>query len=264
MKRFYNSSIAGGEIVIAASAFLGDYLAQSYGVSQDRLRVIHRGVAVEKFHPNAVSPERLIRVAQQMRVPEGAAVIMCPARLTRIKGHMFLLDAIEKLGRKDVFCLFLGSDIGSEGYRAELEKYIALKGLEAQTRIVTDCNDMPAAYMMATAVVVPSLVPEGFGRVAVEAQAMGRPVIATDHGGARETVIPGETGWLVPPKDTAALAAALAEALDLDAQDRALLATRAMSHVAKNFTNAKMCKETLDAYAEVMEMAHKTRQKEAG
>ncbi|TAL27147.1 MAG: glycosyltransferase [Alphaproteobacteria bacterium] len=255
LKRLYNSSIAKGERVIAVSHFLADYLEQNYKTDPNIIRVIHRGVAIEKFHPNSVTPERLIRLSKEMRIPEGAAVILVPGRLSRVKGHMFLLDALEKLQRKDVFCLFLGSDDGNENYRRELDSYIASKELGAQVRIVPGCDDMPAAYMMATVVAAPSLAPEGFGRVPVEAQAMGRPIVATDHGGMRETIIRDETGWLVEPGNAAELATALQEALSLDARNRAALATRAMSHVAAHFTNEQMCQGTLDVYAELLQAA---------
>lgn len=254
-KRLYNSAIASGERVIAVSDFLLEYLVENYKTDRARIRVIHRGVALERFHPNSVSPERLIKVSQAFRLPEGAPIILLPGRLSRIKGHMYLLDAIAALGRKDVFCLFVGSDIGNENYRRELEEYIDSKDLGAQTRIVTTCDDMPAAYMLSAVVVCPSLVPEGFGRVPVEAQAMGRPVIATDHGAVRETIVRAETGWLVPPGDVTALTAALDDALSLDARGRAMLATRAMAHVAANFTNEKMCAATLDVYAELITSA---------
>lgn len=252
LKRLYNSSIAKGERVIAVSHFLADYLEQNYSVDPNNLRVIHRGVVLERFHPNAVTPERLIKIARGWRVPDGASVIMLPGRLSRIKGHMYLLDAIEQLRRPDIFCLFVGSDIGNEEYRRELETYIQGKNMGGQVRIVTDCNDMPAAYMLATVVVCPSLVPEGFGRVPIEAQAMGRPVIATDHGGARETILREETGWLVKPGDVSELATALSEAMSLDGHARAVQATRAMAHVAQHFTNEQMASGTLDVYAELL------------
>jgi len=178
---------------------------------------------------------------------------MLPGRISRIKGHMFLIDALQQLQQKDIFCLFVGSDAGNEHYRAELEAYIESRGLGGSVRIVSHCDDMPAAYMLATVVVAPTLVPEGFGRVPVEAQAMGRPVIATDHGGTRETILRDETGWLVPPGDVQSLAAALYDALSLDNRDRALLATRSMSHVGAHFTNEQMCAATLDVYAELLD-----------
>jgi glycosyltransferase involved in cell wall biosynthesis len=101
-------------------------------------------------------------------------------------------------------------------------------------------------------VVSASTDPEGFGRTIVEAQAMGRPVIATDHGGARETVIPGNTGWLVPPGDTAAMAAAIGEALSLDPASRTALGRRARSHIAAGFTREAMCARTIDIYEELL------------
>ena len=251
-KKLYNSSIAKGERVIAVSHFLADYLEQNYQVEPDRLRVIHRGVPIEKFHPNAVSPDRLVKLAQQWRIPDGASVVMLPARITRSKGHLFLIDAMHQLALKDVFCLFVGSDEGNETYRKEIESYIVNKGMEGSVRIVSACEDMPAAYMLATVVVAPSLTPEGFGRTAIEAQAMGRPVIATDHGGAKETIERDETGWLVTPGDVDALAMAVQEAVGLDARQRAVLATLAMGHVIRHFTNDRMCAATLDVYAELL------------
>jgi glycosyltransferase involved in cell wall biosynthesis len=106
--------------------------------------------------------------------------------------------------------------------------------------------------MLATVAVCPSTDPEGFGRVPVEAQAMGRPIIASNHGGAQETIIHGQTGWLVEPSNDEALAGAIDEALALSPTQRAMLATRAMTHVAANFTKDQMADKTLDVYAELI------------
>jgi glycosyltransferase involved in cell wall biosynthesis len=252
-KKFYNSSISKGERVIAISAFVADYLRRNYKVDRRNIRVIHRGLAIEKFHPTAVTAERLITLSRHWRLPDGASIIMLPGRITRWKGHLVLIEAMTRLNRPDVFCVLIGSDQGRTGYRQELEESIKEKGLEGQIRIVDHCNDMPAAYMLATVVVSASTDPEGFGRIPIEAQAMGRPIIATDHGGARETIVRGETGWLVPPNDSNLLATALKEALSLDPSQRALLATREMAHIAENFTKEKMAKETLNVYAELLE-----------
>ena len=111
---------------------------------------------------------------------------------------------------------------------------------------------MPAAYMLADVVVSASSNPEGFGRVIVEAQAMGRPAIATDHGGARETIVPGITGWLVPPRDPAALAAAIDEALSLAADERQQLAERSIAHIAARYTGEAMCAATIGVYEELL------------
>lgn len=251
-KRFYNSSIARGERVIAISETVAQYLRDNYKMDESKIRVIPRGIALEKFHPTSVTPERLITLSRQWRIPDGANIIMLPGRITRWKGHHVLIEAIARLGRRDIFCVIIGSDQGRTEYRKELEDTIQHKGLSGRVRIVDHCNDMPAAYMLATVVVSASTDPEGFGRVPVEAQAMGRPIIASDHGGAQETIIRGETGWLVTPNDPAALEAAIHEALALNPTQRAILATRAMSHVAANFTREQMADRTLDVYAELL------------
>lgn len=251
-KRMYNSAISQGEIVIAISRYIALYLKENYRISEARIRTIPNGIALEKFHPTAVTPERLITLSRKWRIPDGANIIMLPGRLTRWKGYHILIDAVARLHRTDVFCVLIGSDQGNNTYRQELEESIASKNLGNRVRIVDHCNDMPAAYMLAGVVVSASTDPEGFGRVPVEAQAMGRPIIATDHGGAQETIVRGETGWLVPPADPDAMAQAIEEALALTANQRAILATRAMAHIAQHFTREQMCDATLDVYAEIL------------
>lgn len=252
-KNFYNSSIARGERVIAISNYVADYLLNNYKIDPRNIRVIHRGVALEKFHPAIVSPAQMISLSRDWRLPDGVPVVMMPGRLTRWKGHSVLIEAMARLTREDVFCVIIGADQGRKEYRQELEDSIREKSLEGRIRIVDHCNDMQAAYMLATVVVSASTDPEGFGRVPVEAQAMGRPVIATDHGGARETVLRGETGWLTPPGDAESLRAAIEQALTLSADQRAILAAQAMNHVARNFTREKMADETLNVYAELLQ-----------
>ncbi|MCB9988041.1 MAG: glycosyltransferase family 4 protein [Rhodospirillales bacterium] len=258
-KRLYNEIIAKGERVIAISGYVADYLKRHYRIDPDHIRVVHRGIALDKFHPTAVTPERMITLSRQWRVPDGASIVMLPGRLTRWKGHHVLIEAIDMLNRKDVFCVIIGSDQGRTGYRQELEEAIQERGLGGQVRMIDHCNDMPAAYMLATIVVSASTDPEGFGRVPVEGQAMGRPVIATDHGGAQETIVRGETGWLVRPGDARSLSQAINEALSLNPTQRAVLATRAMAHIARNFTREKMADETLNVYAELLERKMKNR-----
>ncbi len=252
IKKFYNSSIARGERVIAISNYVREYLLKNYEIEDSKIRVIHRGVAVEKFHPNAVAPTHLIKLSNEWRLPDGASIVMMPGRLTRWKGHLVLIEAMAKLKREDVFCVMIGDDQGRSEYRAEVEAAIAAGNLEGRVRIIGQCNDMPAAYMLANVVVSASTDPEGFGRVPIEAQAMGRAVIATNHGGATETILDGHTGWLIPPADADALANAIDFALSLDPEKRSIMATHAMNHVADNFTRSKMVDQTMDVYAELL------------
>jgi glycosyltransferase involved in cell wall biosynthesis len=251
LKRRYNSIMARGERVIAISRFVADHAASVYGVGPDRLRTIPRGVDLDTFDPARVAAQRMVALARQWRLPDGAPVVMLPGRLTRWKGGLDFIAAIAALGRRDMCCVLVGSE-QRRGFRRELEAAIERQNLAGLFRIAEGCRDMPAAYMLADVVVSASSDPEGFGRVIVEAQAMGRPVIATDHGGARETILPGVTGWLVPPHDPPALAKAISGALSLGAGERYALARRAIAHIAANFTREMMCARTMDVYEELL------------
>jgi glycosyltransferase involved in cell wall biosynthesis len=252
LKRFYNSVMAKGDRVIAISHYVADYLRREYGTDDTRIRLVHRGVAMDKFHPTMVTPDRLIRAANEWRVPDGATIIMLPGRLTAWKGHHVLIDAVAKLNHPDIFLAFVGSDQGRADYVAELRDHIERVGLNGRVRFTGDYHDFAAAYMLSHIIVSASIEPEGFGRVAIEAQAMGRLVIATDHGGSRETIVHGQTGWLVPPNDPNALANALERVLNLDASERAQIGTAAMEHIAQHFTREQMIAKTLDVYREVL------------
>jgi glycosyltransferase involved in cell wall biosynthesis len=251
LKRRYNAVMARGDRVIAISDFVADHAANVYGVSRDRLRTIPRGVDLAVFDPNRVSAQRIINLAGQWRLPDGMSVVMLPGRLTRWKGGLDFIAAIATLGRRDICCVLVGSE-QRHGFRRELEAAIRDNGLAGVFRLVDECRDMPAAYMLTDVVVSASRDPEGFGRIIVEAQAMGRPVVATDHGGARETIVPGATGWLAPPRDSAAIAAAIGEALALAAHERRQLAERSIAHIAARYTSEAMCARTIHVYEELL------------
>jgi glycosyltransferase involved in cell wall biosynthesis len=251
LKRRYNSVMAQGDRVIAISDFVADHAASVYGVGRDRLRTIPRGVDLEIFDSNRVGAQRIINLACQWRLPDGLPVVMLPGRLTRWKGGLDFIAAIATLGRRDICCVLVGSE-QRHGFRRELETAIRDNELAGVFRIVEECRDMPAAYMLTDVVVSASRDPEGFGRIIVEAQAMGRPVVATDHGGARETIVPGVTGWLAPPRDPAAIAAAIGEALALAAHERRQLAERSIAHIAARYTSEAMCARTIRVYEELL------------
>ena len=252
VKRRYNSVMIRGERVIAISAFIAGHVRRVYGVPASRIRVIHRGVDLERFDPARVSADRVVALANQWRLPDGMPVVMLPGRLTRWKGQTVCIEAIAKLGRHDIRALLVGSEQNRAAYRSELEALVEHHGLGDVVHIVDHCKDMPAAYMMADVVVSASTNPEAFGRVIPEAQALGRPVVATDHGGARETVIPNETGWLTSPGDTDALAAAVERVLCLSAAERSQMVEKSLANVRDNFTRDAMCAKTLDVYNEVL------------
>lgn len=250
LKRRYNAVMAEGERVIAISRFVAEHAMRVYGVPAEKLRIIERGVDFTRFDPEKVSAERVIRLAREWQLPDGLQVVMLPGRLTRWKGQLVLIEAVARLQRRDLRCLLVGS--GEGRYRQQLMETIARRGLGGLFQLVEDCRDIAAAYMLADVVVSASTRPEGFGRVIAEAQAMGRPIVATDHGGAREIVRDGETGWLVPPDDADALARALAGALALSAAERLGLAERAIAHMRAHFTTQAMTSRTLGVYEEIL------------
>ncbi|WP_029012352.1 glycosyltransferase family 4 protein [Niveispirillum irakense] len=252
LKRWYNSVMAQGDRIICVSGFVYDHVASTYGVGPDRLRLIHRGVDVENMAPDKVTQARMAQLIQQWRLPEDQRIVLLPGRLTRWKGQTVVIDAIARLGRKDVRAVLVGGDQGRTDYRAELENQIRLSGLEGQVSIVGHCNDMAAAYMLSDVVVSASIEPEAFGRIIAEAQAMGRPVIVSNLGAVKETVIDGTTGLVVPPNDPDALAKAIQVVLDLDPLQRQAVGMDGMQHVRANFTKAGMCHATLSVYVELL------------
>ncbi len=252
LKRLYNSVMARGDRVIAISEFVSREVSRRFGVGADRLRVIPRGIDLDQFDPDRVSAERMIKLADQWALPDGAEVVMILGRVTRWKGHRLLIDAIQRLAdRDDMFCLVVGASEEGSGFRAELDRTIAEMGLQGKVRFVGECRDLPAAYKLADVVVSASLDPEPFGRTIVEAQAMGRPVVATRHGGAAETVVEGETGWLSEPGDPNAMAAAIRNALDLPAEARERVFQASIENARQHYGWALMCERTLSVYDEL-------------
>lgn len=253
LKRWYNSVMTKGERVIAISDHIAQHIMDTYSTADaTRIRVIHRGVDLRIFDPERTAAPRLVTLAEEWRLPDGMPVVMLPGRLTAWKGQMVLVEALARLGRHDIRCLLVGSDQGRLRYRERLEALVKQHDLTSVVHIIDDCRDMPAAYMLADVVVSASTDPEAFGRIIAEAQAMGKPVIATDHGGAREIVIRDQTGWLVPPGDPDALATALAHALSLSPEAREQLGQRAIAHIRENFTRDTMADKTLEVYAELL------------
>jgi glycosyltransferase involved in cell wall biosynthesis len=256
LKRFYNSIMTKGDRVIAISQFIADHAQATYGVDPNRVVVVPRGLDLNRFDPAKVTAERMALLANTWRLADGVPVVLLPGRLTRWKGQMVLIEAMARLvkdmGHDQLFCLLVGDDQGRAGYRRQLESAVRRLGLGSVVRLVGECRDMSACYMLADVVVSASTEPEAFGRVIAEAQAMGRPVIATDLGAARETVRVNESGWLVPPGDPAALAKALHDVLRLGPQKRHEMALAARRNIAERFTVERMCEQTLAVYSELL------------
>jgi glycosyltransferase involved in cell wall biosynthesis len=259
----YNSVMARGDIVIANSHYTAGLIRAAHPQVGDRVRVIHRGTDLQAFSPSAVEPERVEALRRAWGVAPHERVVLLAARLTGWKGQKLLIEAAAKLKREgmtEIAFVLAGDAQKRDAYVRELDKLIQAQGLENTVRRVGHCADMPAAFLAASLVVVPSTEPEAFGRSAVEAQAMGAPVVVSDLGAVPETVrsppdvAPSDrTGWRVPAGDAAALAEAIGTALSLGASAREGIATRARSHVERYFSLETMVASTLDVYTALLE-----------
>ena len=259
LKARYNSVMARGDVVIANSCFTAESILSLYPFARDRLRVIPRGANLAQFTPGAVDPARITALRQAWGVAPDERIVLLAARLTGWKGQKLLIEAAGKLRRDGVRFILAGDPQGRDGYVREVDRAIDAAGLKGVVKRVGHCHDMPAALLAASVLVAPSIEPEAFGRSAVEAQAMGTPVVVSNLGAAPETVLaPPEstpetrTGWRVPSGDADALAEALGQALALGAAARDAMARRARAHVEQNFSLERMTRETLDVYATVL------------
>ncbi|MFN9335399.1 MAG: glycosyltransferase family 4 protein [Alphaproteobacteria bacterium] len=250
-KRLYNSVMARGDRVIAISHFIADLIRARHGVPEARLRVIPRGVDPRRFDPALVSAERIEKLRTAWGLPDGRLIIMLPARVTRWKGQMVLVEAMARLPG-DSLALLVGDAEERPAFKAELLARIESLGLKDRVRLVGHANDMPAALMLADVVIHASTDAEAFGRTVIEAQAMARPVIASDLGAPRETVAEGVTGWRTPPGDAAALAEAISKALAMPTEERAALGARARAAVLSGNTTEAMQAATIAVYRELI------------
>ena len=194
LKRRYNAVMTRGDRVIAISEHIGAHMRAVYGTPQTRIQVIVRGVDEAIFAAAEVAPERVAAVRRKWSVAAGVPVVLLPGRITAWKGQAVLIAAAAMLRLRPLRVVLAGESQGRRTHLAMLRRRIAAAGLGDVVVLPGPVDDMPAAYLAADIVVSASTDPEAFGRVAVEAQAMARPVIASAHGGALETVADGHTG----------------------------------------------------------------------
>jgi glycosyltransferase involved in cell wall biosynthesis len=258
LKRWYNAVMTRGDMVIANSDYTRDHVIAEHGLDPEKVVAIPRGIDLVRFDPAAVEPERVMRLLNAWGVdPEDVRTkVLLAGRLTRWKGQLLLIEAAARLklrGNKDFLIILAGDDQGRDAYRAEIDSAIARNSLHRNVRIVGHCEDMPAAYLACDVAAAPSLDPEAFGRTAVEPQVMGRPVLAADHGAPRETVIPGQTGWLVEPGDAKAWATALGEAVTATRGRREAMGKAGQQRSRKLYSVEAMCAATLAVYEQVLQ-----------
>lgn len=254
LKRFYNGKMLTSDHVIAISDYVKSQVEtyfKKFDLS-DKMTVIHRGVDDGYFDASAVKQGRIINEATRLALPDDRPVVMMPARPTAWKGHAILLQAVSQMPDKEFTLVLLGIGDATEKYYNHIESLVRKLGLESMVRLARKSSDMPASMMLADVVVMPSIEPEPFGRVAIEAQAMGRPVVAFDHGGACESITDEETGFLAVPNDAASLAKKISQALALGPRQRKKFGAAARAHIEREFTVTAMCEKTVAIYDEML------------
>lgn len=255
-KKRYNAIMSKGDLIIANSGYTKAHIVKEHGTDPQKIRVIPRGVDMLEFDPAKVSDENaqsqkrawgLQEPSSQDEKSKSEKIILLPARLTRWKGQLVAIEALAELP-EDWFLIMMGDPQGREHYVKEIEQKAKQLGVFDRIRMPGHSRNVPAAIQAATIVIAPSIEPEAFGRTVIEAQAMGRPVIATRHGGPMETVLDGTTGLLIPPSDPKALARAVKTINNWPKYNPGL----ARDHVSKNFSKKQLQEKTLAVYEELL------------
>ena len=249
----YSAIMTKGEKVIAISNVIADHLIAKYNVDNDRIAVIPEGINENLFSPEKVSRERIKNLSKQWGSGStDSPTIMLPGRITRLKGHDVFIEALVKIKHLQWNAVCVGGWDQTSSYYNELVDLAQRSGLAHRITFTGDCTDMPAAYMLSDIVVSASKKPESFGRTSVEAQAMGKIVIATAHGGSLETIVHNKTGVLVKPGHVDSLADALKDALNRIPLDQNVV-KKERSWIVENFSLSRMCRDTLNLYNHLLQ-----------
>lgn len=251
IKKFYNRVMTYGERVIAISNHIKEHIIKNYGTDESKIRLIARCVNMDNFDVEHTSAERMIKFLEANDIPEDKPIITLIGRLTNWKGQKLLIEALNKIKNEDFFCLLVGDDQGRVKYTEELHEMIEKYGMNGRFAFVRHADDVPAVMMVSDVVLSTSIEPEAFGRIAIEGQAMGRVVVASNIGGSKETVIDGETGKLFESNNPDALAEAICWALHLSSAEREKIGAAAIKNVKEHFTKQIMCDKTIKVYNEV-------------
>lgn len=256
----YSTIMTKGERVIAVSGVIRDHILENYSIEPSRIRLIHGGYDTAIFDPGKVSAERVDDLRKRWAIGKNdRPVIMLPGRLTSWKGQDVFIDALSKIKDRNFFALCVGETEDNSSFTRKLKDKIYSAGLGEKVKLVGHCDDMPAALTLADLVVsASSSQPEAFGKVAIEAMAMAKPIVATRHGGSLETVMENETGWLVEPGDPTAMAQTLTRVLDAQ-ESLPEVGRKGKSWVEQHFTATRMCEKILDVYHQLLQEREKRR-----
>ena len=263
LKKFYNSIMVRSDLVIAGSNFIFSHINENYENffldSKRKLLVIFRGINTKYFNSQKISPIKLDKFSKQNNIDRNKFIILLPGRLTYWKGQKIFIEAIKLLSEKNDIpsfeAIILGSDQGRNVYKKQLEGMIQQHRLGKVVKIIESCDEMPVAYGVANLVCSCSVEPEAFGRVSVEAQSMQVPVIASDIGGSKETIVRDKTGYLFKNKDPKDLANIIEEIMKKDYNSLKSIGFEGRKNVLKKFDVDKMCHTTFTEYKKLIDLS---------
>ena len=258
-KKFYNSVMLRSKLTIAGSNFIFNHINENYKEylnKKKKLRVIFRGINIDYFNKKNISILKQERLKKEWELAPNKLTILMPGRLTYWKGHEILIEAlnilIEDHNNPDFQTIFLGSDQGRKVYKKKLVDLASRYSLNNKIRFVENCKEMPIAYSLSDVIVSASVEPEAFGRVSVEAQAMEKPIIASELGGSKETIVKGKSGFLYKHDDPRQLAKTLNAISELDEDSLKFIGNEGRKNITKKYDVEAMCDSTLREYKKLL------------
>ena len=255
LKKFYNSVMLRSNLTIAGSNFIFSHINENYNEylnKKKKLRVIFRGINIDYFSQKNISVLKQEKLKMEWGLEQNKFTILMPGRLTSWKGQEKLIESlnilIEDYNITNFQAILLGSDQGRKVYTKKLHSLVERYSLTKKVKFIENCKEMPLAYSLADVVVSASIEPEAFGRVAVESQAMGKPIIASNLGGSKETVLNKKTGFLYKHDDPRELAKNLNTVIQLNQEELKLMGNEGRKNVSKKFDVEIMCNSNLREY----------------
>ena len=259
LKKLYNSVMLKSKLTIAGSNFIFNHISENYSEylnKKKKLRVIFRGINIDYFNKKNISILKQEKIKKEWELLPDKFTIIMPGRLTYWKGQEKLIEAlnilIEDYGNNNFQTVILGSDQGRNVYKKKLLSLVQRYRLGKKIKFINHCKEMPLAYSIADVVVSASIEPEAFGRVSVESQAMEKPIIASDLGGSKETILKGKSGFLYKHDDPRELAKTLNTVIHLDQDALNSMGNEGRKNVVKKFDVESMCDSTLREYKKLL------------
>ena len=260
MKKFYNSVMLRTDLIIAGSNFIFSHINENYSEYLINLKkkflVIFRGINTDYFNSNIIKQLEENKLISFWNIDKNKKLILLPGRLTSWKGQEMFIEAINLINKEidpETFnVVILGSDQGRKIYKQKLLRLVEQHRLANQVKFIDNCKNMPVAYKISDLIVSSSIEPEAFGRVSVEAQSMEKPIIASNIGGSKETIINDKTGFLFEAGKPASLSKKIIEVLQLDETTLKSLGNEGRKNVIKKFNIEKMCFSTYLEYKKLI------------